>query len=238
MRYPAAKWQPVAGNYTPGGCRPRYLVLHIMQGSLAGTDSWFRNPAAQVSAHFGVGKDGTVIQWVDTDDTAWHAMNANPVAIGAEHEGYSGDVLTPAQVEATGRLLAWLHEHHRIPLHATDNPDSGAGLAWHGMGGAAWGDHPDCPGHRIVAQRPEILAVARAGHHKIAAVSADGTTTLAGYAAQYHTAASTVLRLTAEHGPSAPKFAAGLADHVNAVFGGSSAAADPVPAGTVLIVPA
>ena len=74
MRYPGAEWRPISVNYRTGGNTPALAIIHIMQGTLAGTDSWFRNPAAEVSAHFGVGKDGTVIQWVDTSDTAWHAM--------------------------------------------------------------------------------------------------------------------------------------------------------------------
>ena len=42
------------------------IVEHVMQGSLTGTDHWFQNPNAQVSAHFGIGKDGSVHQYVDT----------------------------------------------------------------------------------------------------------------------------------------------------------------------------
>jgi N-acetylmuramoyl-L-alanine amidase-like protein len=161
MRYPGAQWKPINVNYQMGGCAPRYLVLHIMQGTLTGTDSWFRNPAAQVSAHFGVGKDGTLIQWVDTGDTAWHAANANSVAIGVEHEGNAGDSLSPAQIAADAKLYAWAHEHHAIPMALTSDPVHGSGLAWHGMGGVSWGDHPDCPGSPIVAERAAILAAAK-----------------------------------------------------------------------------
>lgn len=42
-----------------------------MSGTLAGTDSWFRNPTAYVSAHFGVGLDGSVHQYVDLGNIAW-----------------------------------------------------------------------------------------------------------------------------------------------------------------------
>ena len=58
MRYPGADWRPISGNFRRGGNTPKFMIIHIMQGTLAGSDSWFRNPAAQVSAHFGVGKDG------------------------------------------------------------------------------------------------------------------------------------------------------------------------------------
>lgn len=42
-----------------------------MAGSLASCDSWFSNPASQVSAHYGVGLDGDFHRFVDRHDTAW-----------------------------------------------------------------------------------------------------------------------------------------------------------------------
>jgi N-acetyl-anhydromuramyl-L-alanine amidase AmpD len=35
-----------------------------MQSSIESADSWFKNVASEVSAHFGVAKDGRVYQWV------------------------------------------------------------------------------------------------------------------------------------------------------------------------------
>lgn len=32
------------------GFRPEAVVVHIMEGTLAGTDSWFKKPASKVSA--------------------------------------------------------------------------------------------------------------------------------------------------------------------------------------------
>lgn len=156
-RYPGAQWRPITVNYSAGGCTPRFLVLHIMQGTLAGTDSWFRNPAASASAHFGVGKDGTVYQWVDTANKAWHAANANGISIGIEHEGNTGQSLTAAQVAADIKLYAWVVQNHAVPL-ALATSATGSGLAYHALGGASWGGHPDCPGSPIIAQRGAILA--------------------------------------------------------------------------------
>lgn len=159
-RYPGAAWKPININFQAGGNSPRLLVEHIMQGTLAGTDSWFRNPAARASAHFGVGKDGTVLQWVDTASVAWHAVAANHHSIGVEHEGDSGQVLTAAQLEADASLLAWATEHHPIPLQLAHDP-GGSGLAYHALGGQAWGGHLACPGAPIVSQLGAILAAAR-----------------------------------------------------------------------------
>lgn len=164
-RYPGAQWRgPVpTSNYSPGGNNPRYHVIHIMQGTLAGTDSEFRTPGVKLSAHFGVGKDGTVYQWVDTADIAYHAAYANDKSVGVEHEGFSGFPLTARQLIASARLYAWVHQQHGVPFWLASDPVNGSGLAWHGMGGAAWGNHPDCPGVPIRAQLPALLAGAVSG---------------------------------------------------------------------------
>jgi N-acetyl-anhydromuramyl-L-alanine amidase AmpD len=127
-----------------------------MQGTLDGTDSWFHNPTAQVSSHFGVGKDGRTYQWVDTDDAAWAEAAGNSSWISIECEGQPGDSLTDTQLNSVSRLVSWAHQIEGFPLQITDSPVV-SGLGWHGMGGAAWGDHPDCPGDPIKAQRPAIL---------------------------------------------------------------------------------
>src|ERR1035441_10075151 len=241
MRYPGAEWKPLSTNYQTGGCTPHYLILHIMEGTLPASDSWFRNPQAQVSAHFGVGKDGAVIQWVDTADTAWHAANANGVAIGVEHEGNAGDSLTAAQVVADAKLLAWASEHHPIPLQVTNDPQHGSGLAYHGLGGGAWGGHLQCPGSPIVAQRPDLITRAkaiRAGGTPVTVQehTTGGKLSLAGLAEQYKTAPSTILRLTADHFPD--RYPQPVADYINGVFRGTIKVTDPMAPGLVLYLPA
>jgi hypothetical protein len=158
-RMPDVLWRPVP-NKTTDGMKAYYgVALHIMQGTLWGSDSWFRNPKAQASSHFGVGKDGTIIQWVDTKDRAWAQAGGNPYWISIEHEGKSGDSLTPEQIAADGKILAWAHTTHGVALKSTDSP-TGRGLGWHGMGGSAWGGHTACPGTPIKNQRVEILKAA------------------------------------------------------------------------------
>src|SRR5205814_10677286 len=71
------QWIGCAGaNFRSGrapGFKPEAVVIHIMDGTLTGTDSWFNNPQAQVSAHYGIGRGGEVHQYVDEKDTAFHA---------------------------------------------------------------------------------------------------------------------------------------------------------------------
>jgi hypothetical protein len=73
-----------------------------------------------------------------------------------ENEGQPGDRLSPAQVENAAHILAALHVVYGVPLVATDDPN-GAGLGWHGMGGADWGGHLTC-GESFRDQRAEIIA--------------------------------------------------------------------------------
>lgn len=49
-----------------------------MVGTLAGTDAEFANPASQVSAHYGVGLDGEIHQYVALTDAAWANGSPNP----------------------------------------------------------------------------------------------------------------------------------------------------------------
>lgn len=159
---PFANWKGPVPNRSVGGMkRPLLgLILHIEEGSEAGTDSWFHQSEAQASAHFGNPKSGKLDQWVDTDDKAWAEVSGNPYWISVENEGHSGEALTASQLENVAQLLAWLHTTEGIPLQITDAPSS-AGLGWHGMGGDGWGGHLSCPGDPIKAQRPTIIARAQ-----------------------------------------------------------------------------
>jgi N-acetyl-anhydromuramyl-L-alanine amidase AmpD len=46
------------------GCEVVAIVIHTMAGSLASCDSWFQNPRAQVSSHYGIGLEGQQHQYV------------------------------------------------------------------------------------------------------------------------------------------------------------------------------
>lgn len=157
---PGWEWVGPTPSQGPAMRRYRGLVLHIAEGSYAGTVSWQRNPSAKVSSHFIVSTDGTIGQMVDTATAAWTQAAGNGEWISVECAGWSGDPLTDAQVEAVAHIYARGVREHGWPLASTDSP-AGAGLGWHGMGGVAWGGHPNCPGQPVLAQRPAILARAR-----------------------------------------------------------------------------
>ncbi|MET9436861.1 peptidoglycan-binding protein [Streptomyces sp. NPDC006551] len=160
-RMPGAQWRPVPNCKKGGQQEVRGVVVHIMAGTLAGTDSWFRNPVSQASSHFGTGKKGALYQWVDTADRAWAQAAGNTSWLSTENEGRGGDSLTNAQLDRNAEILAWAHKTHGVPLQVATSP-SGRGLGYHGMGGKAWGNHPSCPGTKIVAQLDEIVKRAAA----------------------------------------------------------------------------
>lgn len=168
-RMPGAEWRPIPLNYTAGGQEHvRGLVVHIMAGTLAGTDAWFRNPSADVSSHFGTGRSGELYQWVDTGDRAWAQAAGNDDWLSIENEGEGGDALTDAQMDRCAQVLAWASRMYGVPLQVAHSP-SGRGLGYHAMGGAAWGGHPSCPGSRIVDQLDDIVDRA----HRIAGGDTD-----------------------------------------------------------------
>ena len=110
--------------------RPEGVVIHIMDGTLVGTDSWFANPNSQVSAHYGIGKNGEVHQYVKEEDAAWHAgrvdaplwkliranINPNLYTIGIEHEGRPNDVWTEAMKQASAILIRDICQRWQIPI--------------------------------------------------------------------------------------------------------------------------
>lgn len=120
-------------NFTAGrgAFKPEIVVLHIMAGTLLGTDDWFSRPISQVSAQYGVGKTGEIHRYVQEANQAWHAgvvlnpsfklykpgVNPNAYSIGIEHEG--NDLFiegTTAQLAASAALIADICKRWNIPI--------------------------------------------------------------------------------------------------------------------------
>ena len=159
--YPGAIQHIITVNETDHGMQHyRGLILHIMQGTLSGTDAWFHNPKAEASAHFGIGKGGNVIQFVHLNDKAWAEVNGNPDFWSVECEGKTGDSLTAKQILGIAKLYHFLEGIAHFGYANISDPKA-SGLGHHSMGGVAWGNHPQCPGAKIIAQKPLILAQAK-----------------------------------------------------------------------------
>jgi hypothetical protein len=135
---PPITWIGTAGNNIWAGRGQTKLawVNHIAEGTIAAVDSWFSNPAAQASTNFCVGKNGMIHCYVDPEGpdapyangiinqpaatvTALLSQtgNANPNywTVSVEHEGHSGEALTPAQLDASAHLAAYYLERLGIP---------------------------------------------------------------------------------------------------------------------------
>ena len=101
------------------GCQIDLIVLHTMEGSLVGTARWFKNDNAGCSAHYGIGSDGTVLQFVEEMYNAWHCGNPgfNRRSIGIELEGFCKDprAFTVRMIDALVELLMSTLPRYKIP---------------------------------------------------------------------------------------------------------------------------
>ena len=139
------KWIGSPNHYNGrNGYAVTHITLHIMVGHLAGTDSVFLNPGSQASAHYGIGANGSVHQYVSENDGSYSDANfaSNNSTISIEHEGGMTDVpCTQACMDASARLCADIARRHGWPH------------LWHdGLNGNIWlhrevpgTDHYGCP---------------------------------------------------------------------------------------------
>jgi N-acetylmuramoyl-L-alanine amidase len=226
-------------HYDSGfAAQARGVVQHTEDGFEAGTLATFMNPANQVSAFFSVGEDGTAHQYlpVGRGYVAWAEEAGNPDWYSCECEDKvnPGQPMTNIQVTVFAQIYSALAERDGFGYAATDDTQGGRGLITHGDGGDAWGDHPDCPGPVRKAQRPEILARARAVRDGLDVWICQGLKSLHDLAtASLGGPVHPVLQLTAEYSPGR-LFAPAMASYLNAVFAADSGV---VPAGAVLYCP-
>lgn len=89
-------------NGAPIRIEPTGITLHDTSDRLNPTDSvtWFKNPASKVSAHFVVGRDGSIVQMVPVDVMAYHAGKS-------EWRGRSGcnGFMVGIEIDNPGKLI-------------------------------------------------------------------------------------------------------------------------------------
>lgn len=186
MRY--GTWRPLAGNWSaqPRMQKHDLIILHTMVGSLWSTDSYFRNRGyGGAEAHFGVGHDGQLLQWQDTDWQAEANGAANNRAISIEtadlgegfapwntQDGNAVPAWTDAQVDRIIDLIVWICRTHAIPcVPVLDSKPGRRGVAYHRLGvpgnvvpgGELWSSArgKTCPGPARIKQIPNIIARAK-----------------------------------------------------------------------------
>lgn len=143
------KWIGSPNHYNGrNGYAVTHITLHIMVGHLTGTDSVFLNPDSQASAHYGIGANGTIHQYVSENDGSYSDANftSNNSTISIEHEGgMAGVPCTQACMDASAQLCADIARRH------------GWNHLWHDkLNGNIWlhrevpgTDHYGCPDNTI-----------------------------------------------------------------------------------------
>jgi N-acetylmuramoyl-L-alanine amidase len=99
MSYSVRQNPAYIGNYTKGraGAKINKIVIHhAATTSFDGIGRTFKSVGRMASAHYGVGREKNVDQYVDEADMAWHAgtlnpaTNPNPTSIGIETVNSTG----------------------------------------------------------------------------------------------------------------------------------------------------
>jgi hypothetical protein len=120
-----AKW-PTGHGYEPRHAAPTSIVVHSTSSATKNTmftaEANYLYNAPLVSAHFLVGKDGAIVQFLDPRAwAAWHAGNAIPAwsnqrSIGIELHHSVGDPFYPQpQIDALNALVMELCGQFTIP---------------------------------------------------------------------------------------------------------------------------
>ncbi|MDF2706957.1 MAG: Negative regulator of beta-lactamase expression-like protein [Nonomuraea muscovyensis] len=127
--YPGALWKAAhSSNYAvsnrPTSDKIDRIVIHVTQGSYAGSISWFQtgprpNPT---SAHYVIrSSDGQITQMVREKNRAFHAGNWNRRSVGIEHEGYVDNAswFTDQMYRASAALTRNIADRYGIPKDRT-----------------------------------------------------------------------------------------------------------------------
>ncbi|GHO44506.1 N-acetylmuramoyl-L-alanine amidase [Ktedonospora formicarum] len=142
-----AIWIPSPNYMSRNGWKPKWIICHGTAGFTTAQQvgNYFAQSSSQVSSHYVVGQDGTVVQCVDEQYAAW----ANgPITSGADSWWYSvgnpnwatisiehvkphtdnSDQLTDAQKAATFKLIKEICVRWNIPFHQAN---SNGGITGH-----------------------------------------------------------------------------------------------------------
>lgn len=165
-----------------GPRRPRFLVLHRMAGTLAGTDEYFRTEARhRARTDYGIDHaTGAIWRWTDPlgELSPWAsgpwtappgpggalvrrlgvaAINRDGVSV--EIAGWEGDAVSDVAIDRLARLVAYWADRAGVPHGGWPlNPETGLPFVY---GHADFYGGKSCPGPIVRALTPRLLA--RAG---------------------------------------------------------------------------
>lgn len=107
------------------------VTIHTMQGSYAGSISWFQSNPYSVSAHYLIrSSDGQVTQMVRESRAAHHVGSHNGYTLGIEHEGYVSNAswYTTAMYNASAALTRHFCARYAIPCTSAYSGPASSGL--------------------------------------------------------------------------------------------------------------
>jgi N-acetyl-anhydromuramyl-L-alanine amidase AmpD len=121
---PPFTWIPSPNHSSRLGYPIRYIVVHDIEGTMAGAISVFKRASSQTSAHYIVrARDGHIVKMVYEHDNAWHVGHGwfNRHSIGIEHEGFAyrkngGGYYTDRQYRASAQLACAIAHRYDIPV--------------------------------------------------------------------------------------------------------------------------
>lgn len=134
---PTMEWHASPNHFSGrNGQKVVAVCNHIIAGTLGSADNWFQNSSSEASTHFGIGKNGRIIQWVSTSDAAWgngrlnkpdttvpwvtkaqrEGINPNNLTVSIEHEGQTGEPFTEQMYHSTLALHKYLISKFNIPI--------------------------------------------------------------------------------------------------------------------------
>jgi hypothetical protein len=150
--FPGAQWVG-SPNFWHGRRDVQAIVFHTEAGFEAGTMAEFASPASRVSAHYSIGLDGTIHQYVEEANSAWHAggewpdhTNANTRTIGVEREDGRDPAapMTAQQKVSWTALMHYLCKKYSVPARMASNGERGL-ISHHGINP----DHAGCAGPAV-----------------------------------------------------------------------------------------
>ena len=120
--YPTRHWIPSPNFSSRLGYKVRFIVIHDIEGTMAGAISVFKKSANQASAHYITrARDGKVVQMVLESKNAWHSGHGwfNRNSVGIEHEGFAfkkrgGGYYNDRQYRASARLACAIAHRYNI----------------------------------------------------------------------------------------------------------------------------
>lgn len=129
--YGPALWVTSPYYHGRGGTAISAVAIHTMQGSYAGSISWFQNNPYSVSAHYLIrSSDGQVTQMVREAQAAHHIGSQNNYTLGIEHEGYVNNAAwyTTSMYNASSALTRHFCSVHGINCATAYNGPAHSGI--------------------------------------------------------------------------------------------------------------